>query len=60
MLSPYMLIVLGKAQEGTYVLLIGCAVHQNQIIPLATSYTNVYLLLEKLVGILLYAQGVIH
>ena len=54
MLSPYMLIVLGKAQEGTYVLLIGCAVHQNRIIPLATSYTNdVYLLLRKLVGILL-------
>ena len=37
MLSPYMLII---AQEGTYVLLIGCAVHQNRIIPLATSYTN--------------------
>ena len=57
MLSPYMLIVLGKAQEGTYVLLIGCAVHQNRIIPLATSYTNdVYLLLGKLVGILLYSM----
>ena len=56
MLSPYMLIVLGKAQEGTYVLLIGCAVHQNRIIPLVTSYTNdVYLLLRKLVGILLYS-----
>ena len=57
MLSPYMLIVLGKAQEGTYVLLIGCAVHQNRRIPLATSFTNdVYLLLRKLVGILLYSM----
>ena len=57
MLSPYMLIVLGKAQEGTYVLLIGYAVHQNRIIPLASSYTNdVYLLLGKLVGILLYSM----
>ena len=57
MLSPYMLIVLGKAQEGTYVLLIGCAVHQNRRIPLASSYTNdVYLLLGKLVGILLYSM----
>ena len=57
MLSPYMLIVLGKAQEGTYVLLIGYAVHQNRIIPLASSYTNdVYLFLGKLVGILLYSM----
>ena len=38
MLSPNMLIFLGKAQEGTYVLLIGCAVDQNRRIPLATSY----------------------
>ena len=30
MLSPYMLLVFGKAQEGTYVLPIGCAVHQNR------------------------------
>ncbi len=52
-----MLIVLGKAQEGTYVLLIGCAVHQNRIIPLATSFSNdVHLLLRKLVGILLYSM----
>ena len=36
---PYMLSIFGEALEGTYVMLIRCAVHQSQIMRLVTLYS---------------------